>query len=176
MRKLAFVAGLIFLAACSKEKKITPDTFLVTTLRVYTEDFSDTTARDTFEFIDYDAIGANPAYKTDTIRLAANHHYKVMIQPCNDVQLPHIDYSPVITEAARNYFMVGIPQPFNLMTTKILDKDSDNLPLGLHQEWTTGAASSGSYSLKLRYQPGIKNGTETPGISDAETVFPLIIF
>ena len=43
------------------------------------------------------------------------------------------------------------------------------------QQWQTFGVATGTLSIKLRYQPQIKNGTETPGISKAEAIFPIKI-
>jgi hypothetical protein len=57
----------------------------------------------------------------------------------------------------------------------ITDKDGNNLPVGLESLWTTGAASSGAINVVLRHQPGVKDGTETPGDTDIDVVFPVNI-
>jgi hypothetical protein len=55
------------------------------------------------------------------------------------------------------------------------DKDRNNLPVGITATATTGAASTGTFTIILRHQPDVKNGTETPGSTDLEAVFPVTI-
>lgn len=47
------------------------------------------------------------------------------------------------------------------------DTDQDQLPLGLSTTWTTADASSGTFRIVLKHQPGIKSETST--IQDGET-------
>ncbi|MEO0469391.1 MAG: hypothetical protein AAF206_07220 [Bacteroidota bacterium] len=54
--------------------------------------------------------------------------------------------------------------------------DSDGTyPIGLASEWVAGDASTGTMILKLRHQPGVKDGTCTPGDSDVEADFDVVV-
>ncbi|MEO0899197.1 MAG: type 1 periplasmic binding fold superfamily protein [Bacteroidota bacterium] len=54
--------------------------------------------------------------------------------------------------------------------------DSDGtLPIGLATRWTVGDASTGVMILKLRHQPGVKDGSCDPGDSDVELDFNITI-
>jgi hypothetical protein len=53
----------------------------------------------------------------------------------------------------------------------ITDKDSKNLPVGLESTWTTGTSANGALQIILRHQPGVKNGTESPGNTDLDVTF-----
>lgn len=54
--------------------------------------------------------------------------------------------------------------------------DSDGTyEVGLDSSWEIGDASTGSVMLTLRHQPGVKDGTCTPGDSDVEITFNLTI-
>ena len=54
--------------------------------------------------------------------------------------------------------------------------DSDGaLEVGLETSWVTGSASTGSLTLELRHQPGVKDGTCAPGDSDVEVEFDITI-
>jgi hypothetical protein len=58
-----------------------------------------------------------------------------------------------------------------------LDKDVNNLPLGISTSWTTGAstASDKSFRVVLKHQPNLKSGTSTSldGESDLDIGFVL---
>lgn len=61
-------------------------------------------------------------------------------------------------------------------TATITRTDSDgNFEVGLNTEWVTGEASTGSVMLELRHQPGVKDGTCTPGDSDVAVTFNLTV-
>lgn len=51
------------------------------------------------------------------------------------------------------------------------DTNSPQLPVGLQDVFTTGAASSGKLKVILRHQPNAKNGTFAPGSTDLEANF-----
>jgi len=50
--------------------------------------------------------------------------------------------------------------------------DSDGVyELGLQSQWITGAASDGTTQIVLKHQPGIKDGSCSPGETDIELNF-----
>lgn len=58
-----------------------------------------------------------------------------------------------------------------------LDKDANNLPLGLITGWVTGDAKSGTFRFVLKHQPDIKSATSgsTDGASDIDFTWNLVI-
>ena len=60
------------------------------------------------------------------------------------------------------------------VTINRIDSDG-NFEIGLATSWETGDASTGTMILKLRHQPGVKDGTCTPGESDVEVDFNITI-
>ncbi|ATL45964.1 hypothetical protein COR50_01625 [Chitinophaga caeni] len=57
-----------------------------------------------------------------------------------------------------------------------LDKDENNLPVGLEYSVSTKEAFTGFYRVIVRHQPdGAKDGTFAPGSTDVDTEFPLVI-
>ncbi|WP_421896926.1 hypothetical protein [Marinoscillum sp.] len=58
-----------------------------------------------------------------------------------------------------------------------LDKDVNNLPVGLITAWITGEAGSGTFRVMLKHQPGIKSTTSesTDGESDVDITWTLNI-
>jgi hypothetical protein len=57
----------------------------------------------------------------------------------------------------------------------ITDKDAGGLDVGLVSTWTTGDASTGTLTLELRHQPGVKDGTCAPGDTDVQVSFDVEI-
>jgi hypothetical protein len=65
------------------------------------------------------------------------------------------------------------------MTVTPNDRDTNPAPgpypIGLTTDVTTGAASSGKLNVVLRHQPNVKNGTATPGTSDLDVTFDVMV-
>lgn len=51
------------------------------------------------------------------------------------------------------------------------DTDGNGNPVGLNTSWTTGSASSGTFTVQLQHQPDVK--TATSGATDGDTDFAL---
>lgn len=126
----------------------------------------------TYTWEDADGIGGNPPSVIDTIKLAAAKTYKVNVM----VYAKHDDHSDNITaeilEEADEHLFVFKNSTANVAVA-VTDKDANNLPVGLVSLWTTGAASSGAINVVLRHQPGVKDGTETPGDTDIDITYPV---
>ena len=127
---------------------------------------------DTFSFIQFKP---NPATR-DSIKLVANTTYAVRVQLLNEAATPTQVVSDTIIALADIHLLVIQPDPLDsLLSVKILDKDSKGLPLGLFSTMKTNGARYGYLHLALRHQPGSKNGTETPGESDFEADYPVVV-
>lgn len=57
------------------------------------------------------------------------------------------------------------------------DYDANSLPLGLHTTWTAGTASTGTFRVVLKHQPGLKSATSTSkeGETDLDVVFDISV-
>lgn len=57
------------------------------------------------------------------------------------------------------------------------DHDENSLPLGLKTSWTTGPASSGTFRVVLKHQPGLKSPTSgsSTGETDLDITFEINI-
>ena len=54
--------------------------------------------------------------------------------------------------------------------------DSDGVyEIGLTSDWVTTNPSSGNVTISLKHQPEVKDGTCTPGETDVEVTFPIVI-
>ena len=51
------------------------------------------------------------------------------------------------------------------------DSDGNGNPVGLNTSWTTGSASTGTFTVQLQHQPDVK--TATSGSTDGDTDFSL---
>ncbi|HEY4110753.1 hypothetical protein [Puia sp.] len=119
----------------------------------------------------------NPAVVvSDEIRQRANYHL-FFFQPTpiapgnlvigtNSTDIPVSDGT--VTSATGPYL--------NLVVGRT-DQDSNNppLPVGLTDNFATGAASTGSLRVVLRHQPNVKNGTYDPGSADLDVNYSVTI-
>jgi len=114
------------------------------------------------------------------INLARNTTYNVAIKFLNETVSPADDITKEIQEEADEHLVVFTPAPANLVQFTVTDRDSRNLPIGLASRAVTTAAGTGTLQVVLRHQPPvngqpIKNGTATPGSTDAEVTFNVAI-
>lgn len=114
-----------------------------------------------------------------TLNLKANTTYSAVIQLWDKTQKPTVDATEEIREKKNEHLFVYTPASGLNLTVNITDQDSNPAPgpypVGLTSTMTTGAASSGQLNVVLRHQPGAKNGTATPGTSDLDTRFSVVI-
>ncbi len=106
-----------------------------------------------------------------TITLSANDTLNVEVQFWNLADNENVT-EEILAEAAEHLVCYDVSGA-NLQVT-ITDSDG-TYPLGLTSTWITGAGSSGTLVVELRHQPGEKNGTCTPGDTDAQADFTIEI-
>ncbi len=58
-------------------------------------------------------------------------------------------------------------------TVTITDQDGKGLELGLATDVTTTSENNGTFTISLKHQPGIKNGSCDVGETDVEVAFVL---
>lgn len=172
----AMVAAVSF-AGCKKDQAL-PDVEeeeLITTLRLKFVNKAIATDVRTFSYKDLDGDGGNAAV-IDEIRLAANSSYTMTVDAVlNESASPAEDIKAEILEEADEHLFVYKPTAGLNLAIAITDKDAKNLPIGLTGNATTGSASTGKVQVLLRHQPGTKNGTETPGGSDIDATFNVVV-
>lgn len=90
-------------------------------------------------------------------------------QPASDTTAFGISVNEVVATSAAD--------ALNLTVTRT-DEDTNNPPLqiGLKDNFTTGAASSGILRMVLRHQPNAKNGTFDPGSSDLDVTYAVTVY
>lgn len=145
---------------------------LITTLKVLVTDSATGALVNTFQFKDADANGTPEVF--DTIRLNANATYNVEVQVWDDSKTPAENITEEVEEEKNDHTFFYNALNVNLNITK-LDTDDNALPVGIDTRWVTGAAGTGQITIKLKHQPGVKDGTDAPGETDVEVQFPTII-
>ena len=126
----------------------------------------------TATYSDPDGDGGN-APTIQTMNLAPNTVYTAKITLA--------DGSTDITEEIRNegtdheFFYSFTPE--NLMTVQKQDRDSNNRLLGMEALITTGGAQTGTLTILLKHQPGLKGVTSdtSKGETYVEAAFPVTI-
>ena len=109
------------------------------------------------------------------IVLDANATYTVSVEFLNEEDPNNIEDITVEVRGEDDEHLVCY-EVLGGANATITRTDSDGqFEVGLATEWETGAASSGTVMLTLRHQPGVKDGTCTPGDSDVEVTFNITI-
>lgn len=172
------VTSLIGFTSCEKDDNKTDDPDhdhdeeLITTVKLTFTD-SATQVGTTFQFKDIDGEGGNDPEIFDEITLLPNRTYNLSMQFLNESESPAEDITAEILEEDDEHIICFIPANSNV-TIKRTDSDGTN-EVGLESKWTTKAESSGTVAISLKHQPGVKDGSCTPGETDVELTFDLEI-
>ena len=189
--------------SCKKDKKDEPapaapappanEGELITTMKVI---LRDSTAHSTaiYEFKDLDGPGGNAAafggsnQSDSVITILSGHIYKASILLLDETKSPVDTISNEVEEegADHMFFFNSItPQVATSYTVnlnggtiiKYLDSDTNGRGIGLETLWTANPTSSAIEPLKieLKHQPGVKDGTYSPGETDIQVDFKLIV-
>ena len=126
-----------------------------------------------------DNLNTTADFSKATLNLKANTTYTGAVSLLDKTRTPALDATAEIREKLNEHLFVYTPAPASLLTITLTDKDTNPAPgpypVGLATEIKTGAAGSGSLKLVLRHQPNTKNGTATPGTTDLDTNFPVVV-
>jgi len=164
---------LIFTFNACKDQVDTPpnpnEEELITTLELTFT--NETNASDVlvFKFADPDGDGGNAPTITDSIVLAANSSYGLAVRFLDESKSPVEDITTEIVAEAIDH-LICYTTPGDLMIT-ILDKDANNLNLGLAATVKTQALEITSLTIRLMHQPNQKNGNCDSGETDVEVTF-----
>ncbi len=157
---MLFALAAITFTSCDKDDvQEDNDEEIITTMNLK---FTPVTggAATTFSFDDADGPGG-AAPTLDSIKLNANLAYTVDIEILNKTTNPDTDITGEIrTEAAAHRFYFA---PVANVTVSNLDKDANNVSLGLKSTWTTSTAGIGSIIVVLRHY-----GNNPPGKLEAD--------
>ncbi len=130
-----------------------------------------------FSYKDLDGIGGNNPL-IDSISLKSGHVYFSDLILLNEQETPADSISLEVREEADEHF-VGYDFASLFVSYAYMDKDANNLNLGLKTVWRVALIATpdtGSVVVTLKHQPdGTKNGTVTPGETDVEAAFPVVV-
>ncbi len=120
-------------------------------------------------FRDPDGDGGNAPTQHDTIRLVANTYYNASVTLLNEAETPAEDITVEVQNEDDEHLFCYTPTNTNV---SVVRTDSDGtFEVGLLSRWFTGAAATGETKVVLKHQPGIKDGTCSPGDTDIEVDF-----
>ncbi len=150
-------------------------------------------------------VASGPDYSKATLILKANSTYTVAVGLLDKTQTPTLNVGAEIKDRANihSFFFQPMPtsqalvipaptgtdtyplpiptptptsNPLNLTVTRT-DQDTNKtpLPVGLTDQFATGAASTGYLRVVLRHQPNVKDGSYAPGSTDFDAGFQVTI-
>lgn len=170
---------LLLLSACKPTCQKHPDDVecvgeeeVITTLKLTFKDSATGVVAYTYQFKDSDNNGVPEIF--DTLKLLANKAYKTEVRFLNEASLPVQDMTEEIEREKNDHLLI-----FHVFSVAInftyIDFDDHGLPVGLQTYWRTNITGNGNVQIILRHQPAVKDGTETPGDTDMEVDFPLVV-
>lgn len=173
---ILFVA-LLF-TSCKKDEEIEPtdDNELITRVELKFTDIAANTSL-TYTFQDKDGDPKTAPEKFDKIVLNKGVTYTVSVGVYDDTKSPVADITEEIAEESDVHLFVYKTTPAALLTTTILDKDKNGLPIGLSASvLTQSTAGTGKLNLLLKHQPElngvkVKTGQEAGGSTDIDLSF-----
>ena len=126
-----------------------------------------------------DNLNTTADFSKATLNLKANTTYTGVVTLLDKTKTPTLDVSAGVKAEANEHLFIYTPTPANLLTITLTDRDTNPTPgpypLGLTTDIQTGVAGSGKLKVVLRHQPNTKNGTPTPGTSDLDTEFTVVV-
>jgi hypothetical protein len=171
---IVLVLGLAHLASCSDDPEATNEEEVVTTVIVTLTPTEGDAIVMTWDDVNLDAI-VDESEITTSDNLLASTSYTADIQLLNKSADPDIDITEEVQEEAEDHIFCFTVTGVNIAISN-LNKDSNELPLGITSTWTATTQSSGTVNITLRHQPGVKTG-DCPGAgdTDASITFPVIV-
>lgn len=171
----SFLFATLLLSSCSDDNPTpTNEEEVITTLVVdLTPAGGSGASAVQLKFYDADGDGSTaPVITTD--KLKAGVTYTAAITVLNETENPVGNVTEEIEEE-KNAHLFCFTAAGTDVTISYLDKDDNNLPIGLSSSWVAGAAgSAGTVRVVLRHQPDVKNGEcPGPGESDMDVTFPV---
>ena len=182
--KLTYLIPSLFLlilipllySSCGKDPVPEPQAEVITTLEVALTPAGSATPSVVLKFSDPDGeIGAMPPEVTQTGSFVANTIYAAALTLTNVTEVPPVNMTEEILAEKEDHLFCYSVDLVNLSISNF-DLDANLLPVGITSTWTTGTASSGTVTVVLRHQPGLKTGAcPGPGDTDISVTFDVTI-
>ncbi len=173
---------LLFANSCSKhdDHQHNSENELITRVEIY---LVDSLTKDTLfaAWSDMDGVGGNNPILPDTLKLKQGKMYfgHVKFFANHDAVSYHDITQEILNEGVNHiicYNVQSIIMPPTSLFMIRTDEDANQKVLGFKTEWFVPAAfDKGIVNLRLKHQPGIKDGTCDPGETDVEVNFPYTV-
>jgi len=146
---------------------------LITTVVIKVKDTL-TDVEQTFRWTDPDGDGGNDP-SIDTITLAPNTFYEVEIEFLDESDPSDVeDITEEIEDEDDEHLICYTSSPQTMLN--VLRTDSDGTyEVGLESTWESFTAQNGSLKIVLKHQPGVKDGSCSPGETDIEIDLPVFV-
>lgn len=99
--------------------------------------------------------------------LKRNLAYKAVLKFFNKSTGSEVDLSAEIKKEGAHHFVCFTQTDDLNLSINYTDKDRNGQPIGLESTWTTATASTGTVSITLRHQAGVKTG-DCPGYGETD--------
>ncbi len=175
---LLLVPAILLLNGCKKEADVAPtnDNEAITTA---TLQLTNAVSATDIITATVESLNTNADFSKATLTLKPNTTYNARVLLSDKTKSPTLDVSAEIKKEVNEHLFIFTPVAGLNLTVTITDKDTNPapgpFPVGLESQMKTGAASAGRLRVVLRHQPNTKNGTTTPGTTDLDTNFDVII-
>jgi hypothetical protein len=173
---LAFLAlGIITFSSCKDDEVVNPpnpnEEELITTVELVFTNAADSSDVSTFKFADPDGEGGNAPTQQDTIRLAQESNYTLAVRFLDESSSDVEDITEEVKEEAEEHLVCYTTDASTTVT--ITDQDENELNLGLEANVETSIVANGTFTVALKHQPDVKDGSCDLGETDVEVAFAL---
>lgn len=169
------LAGMV--TGCKKDKDpvavpqpVINEPEVITTMQLILVDSSDASNIRYATYRDPDGDGGAGYDIFDTIKLQPNKTWQVGVFLLNETTTPIDTITNEVFEERNDHRFCYTPSGTSATVT-ITDRDDNYLPIGIISLWKTTVPGNGTMQIQLRHQPGIKDGTCTPGETDVDVTF-----
>jgi hypothetical protein len=183
IRKIKIVAILtifITIVSCRKQPIIPPavvnEPENITTVKIELKDSANVNNIVTAQWRDLDGAGGNNPV-IEAISLQANKTYFATITILDETKSPVSNISDEVKEEGDQHQFFFKPTNANV-SVKYNDADANGNPIGLNSKWRTTTSSTGTITVILKHQPGVKvtsPGDINAGETDLEVNYPISI-
>ncbi|MEY3442502.1 MAG: hypothetical protein RLZZ519_783 [Bacteroidota bacterium] len=182
MKKTVYLSAFALLlmtllfAACKPDEPVDPnEEELITKVQLTFTDSATGAAVSQVIYSDPDGDGGNAAVRFDSIRVDSGKTYNVSIALYDESDAGNIvNVTDEVLAEAQDHLFCYTPSAADV---SIMKTDSDGtFPIGVTTRWSVGNPGSGTVRVELRHQPdGTKDGTCTPGSTDVQLDFQIVV-
>ncbi|TAE21496.1 MAG: hypothetical protein EAZ91_25180 [Cytophagales bacterium] len=178
---LSLLALATLLFSCGDEKNVDPteDNERITTISLQFINKADPKDAVVLTLDNIGADGTQPTSSSTSGSLKPYAAYSMAVVLGDRSKNPAEDVTAKIKAEANEHLFVYTPSSGLNLGITLSDLDTNPAPgpypVGLTANASTGPPSTGKLNVVLRHQPGTKNGKATPGTSDLDVNFDVVV-